>query len=106
MEDERYFFPPGSSYVDGNWALSYFPQKDGNGDGYITISLHPDASYFSLASTELSITTNQDTCEFVVDRSDSDGASGSFECTDAVGFKANGSMVDGITVTGSFDANP
>lgn len=105
MEGEWYFFPPASAYIDGNWALTFVPNSDGSGEGLLTISLQEDANYVSFASTDLSLVTNPEVCEVDVDHSDSGGASGSFTCSDAAGFRASGATVDGVTFSGTFEAN-
>ncbi|HEY7584149.1 MAG TPA: hypothetical protein VIB78_11105 [Acidimicrobiia bacterium] len=104
VEDTWYFFPAASAFIDGNWALTFTPNADGSGEGLLTISLQAEDNYISYATTDLTLATTTDTCEVEVDHKGSDGAAGSFSCADAVGFRASGATVDGVTITGSFDA--
>lgn len=104
IEDTWYFFPAASAFIDGNWALTFTPNADGSGEGLLTISLQAEDNYISYSTTDLSLATTTDICEVEVDHKGSDGAAGSFSCTDAVGFRPSGATVDGVTITGSFDA--
>lgn len=104
IEGTWYFFPAASAFIDGNWALTFTPNADGSGEGLLTISLQAEDNYVSYSTTDLSLATSTDICEVEVDHKGSDGAAGSFTCTDAVGFRASGATVDGVTITGSFDA--
>ncbi|MGH8958818.1 MAG: hypothetical protein ACRDVK_09095 [Acidimicrobiia bacterium] len=104
IEDTWYFFPAASAFIDGNWALTFTPNADGSGEGLLTISLQAEDNYVSYATTDLSLATSKDICEVEVDHKGSDGAAGSFTCTDAVGFRASGATVDGVTISGTFDA--
>ena len=101
IEDTWYFFPAASAFIDGNWALTFTPNADGSGEGLLTISLQAEDNYISYSTTDLSLATTTDICEVEVDHKGSDGAAGSFSCTDAVGFRPSGATVDGVTITDS-----
>ena len=45
------------------------------------------------------------TCEWDITRNDATGAAGSFTCNDQIGFGSDQQAVQGIDITGSFEAN-
>ena len=105
-EGEWPFIPAASTYINDIWSMSFAPKIDGTGDGILTLMLDGE-NFFMTFGTNAGVISagGSDQCQLDLDRSDSGGTAGNFECTNLVVLPANGSMTDGVNFTATFETN-
>jgi hypothetical protein len=104
-EGEWPFIPDASVFINDIWSMSFAPKIDGTGDGILTLMLDDEAFFLTYGTNDGVITGGSDLCELEVDRSDSGGAAGNFECTNLFVLPTSGSMTDGVNFSATFETN-
>ena len=104
-EGEWPFIPAASALVDDIWSMSFAPKIDGTGDGILTIILDDETFFVTYGTNAGVVSGGADQCELDIDRSDSNGTAGSFQCTNLFVLPASGSMTDGVNFSGTFETS-